>query len=222
MVVVQIGATYLEKWDLVTLTRLRRDKMAASKVDIFVHIDKRYAYLTRVTTNTASQYDLSRGAPKKIGTIPIANNPGGFWGPGTFFWSITDAGVVRQLDKNTGDVIGNFSLTTGTYNGLTGCGRFLYTQETGSNDIFRIDPVTGDQDKVMNSNNTISDLHHDGRYLWHFTGEAAAALTLRQYDLSLGTQIQIQALQLHANNATNEGLGVTMDGRFAWITLIDT
>lgn len=183
-------------------------------INCFPAHDGRFLWLTRLTTQTVTPYyldTLTKGTP-----VNIASNPVGIWVDKRFLWKISAAGVLVQVDLETGTILDTINLPVDVYSGLTGEGRFLWTMDTTTGNVDQIDTSTGTIEGIFTRPANATDLHHDGRFLWFLTGAASTQGTIKQYDPTTGTL-------LDTFNITNYGLsstptGLTGDGRLLYNT----
>jgi len=221
----------LEQWDPITGTLIKTYSLLRGDLDAFIAFDGRYFWISRLVNQNLRQYELSTDAARNMGNFPIGHNPAGFCfekaedkpiANGRFLWTIIPNGTVRKLEysENGFNQVESFALPAGTYNGLTHDGRFLWTQETGSNVYVKVDPVTQTSETHGGSNTNMEDLYHDGRFLWTFTGAFGVSNNVRQRDAVTGTGIS--NFQVVAAGANRRPLGIDGDGRFLWLTRIDT
>lgn len=206
---------YIVTTDPISQTRVHRFRLStAFNLTCFPAHNGGVIWLTRLTTQTVTPFDLIE---QTLGsTINIGSNPSGIWVDDRYLWDMASTGVIRQVDLDSGTVIGTISLPASTYRSITGDGRCLWSMDSTAGNVIQIEPNSGTIIGTFTSPADASDLHHDGMDLWILTGASGVQGTIKQYDPDKGTQIG-------SFNVTNYGLsdgpgGLCGDGRYLYNT----
>ncbi len=189
-----------------------------NNLSVYPAHDGRFLWLTRLTTNTVTPFDLET---LTFGTtVNINTNPVGICIDGRFLWSIIGAGTLRQGDLETGTIVDASSLPASTYRGLT-CGihkgeRFFWTIDITAGTAVQFDPYTSTVIGTFTAPANPVDLHFDGRYLWFLTGAAGVQGRIRQFDPETGTSVGL--FNVRNYTISDSPVGICGDSRFLYHT----
>lgn len=147
-------------------------------------------------------------------SINIGHAPLGLWYDGRLLWSIVAAGTLRQIDLTTATIVNTITLPVGTYVGLTGDKRTIWTINTTSGNIEQYDPETGTLLGGFTHPANPKDLHYDGRFLYVLTGDISTTGTIKTFDPSTGTQTHSADTTVYT--VTDFADGLCGDGRFLY------